>query len=172
MGSFLRISYRTPQGHLSLHLRVMIKKMKYLLCAALLLSATVSSYAQQAITWAVLADVEFVEVYNEEYALYYPEPQFGPTPKLYEGKEVEISGYVIPFYDDNSFIILSLNPYAACFFCGQSGPETVMEIELDPSDKRTYELDERATFKGTLTFNDSDVNHLTYILKNASRVEK
>jgi len=131
-----------------------------------------NSYAQQEITWGVLSDVEFVEVYNEEYALYYPEPEFGATPKQYENKEIEISGYVIPFYEDNSFIILSQNPYAACFFCGQSGPETVMEIELDPEDKRTYELDERATFRGTLTFNSSDVNHLTYILKNASRVEK
>jgi len=74
-------------------------------------------------------------------------------------------------YEDNSFVILSQNPYASCFFCGQSGPETVMEIEVDPSDKTKYELDERATFKGILTFNADDVNHLTYILKNATRVE-
>jgi hypothetical protein len=51
-----------------------------------------------------------------------------------------------------------------CFFCGNAGPETVMEVFSKDKVKYTTDL---ITIKGTLSLNDSDAMRLMYILKDA-----
>jgi len=124
-------------------------------------------HAQEMLTWDHLADVTFEEEYDEEMGGSWLIPIFGNTIKTYQNKQVELEGYLINLDLDFELIILSLNPYAAYFFCGMAGPETVVEIQLiDPIDK--FKLDQRAVIQGELILNKTEFNHFNYILKNAT----
>ncbi|MEQ9303166.1 MAG: hypothetical protein RJQ14_04560, partial [Marinoscillum sp.] len=93
-------------------------------------------------------------------------PKFGPDIKSLEGKEIELSGYIIPFEGmfEPDHVIVSSVPVASCFFCGGAGPESVAEIYLSESVKYTAK---KVTFRGKLVLNDTDVDQLMYILKDA-----
>lgn len=121
------------------------------------------------ITWSgVLSDVEFVEKYNKKEQKFFLYPIFGDKVKAMEGREVYIKGYVIPLVlaDENILYVLSSNPNSSCFFCGGSGPESIIELELKKG-HRVYHTDERLYFKGTLRLNETNVEKLNYILENA-----
>ena len=123
--------------------------------------------AQDLIDWTTLADVKFEPVFSEELGISYDEASFGPFISLFSEKEVKIKGYMIPLDGMGVSYVLSRNPNATCFFCGGAGPETVVELELLPSAIGKYKLDEYRTFKGILHLNKKNINHLTYVLKNA-----
>jgi hypothetical protein len=119
------------------------------------------------LTWEQLADVKFKEKYYEDVDEWLWFPSFGPQVQAKTGKPVYISGYVIPVQP--GYYVLSKNSFESCFFCGGAGPESVMELELvDP--KQMFANDEYRTFKGTLRVNDSDIDHLNYILEGAEVV--
>lgn len=118
------------------------------------------------LTWDMLSDVTFKDVYLEEYDIYYYYPTFGPKVLDMEGREVKISGYVIPVDYDDDYYVLSAFPFASCFFCGGAGPESVMDLQLKPG-HRKFKTDERLTFKGVFTTNSSDIYSLNYILEDA-----
>ena len=131
----------------------------------LLWMGTVS--AQSQIEWTTLSDVKFEQVFSEELGISYDEATFGPFISLFEGKEVKITGYMIPLDGMGVSYVLSRNPNATCFFCGGAGPETVIELELLPSAIGKYKLDDFRTFKGILMLNKKNIDHLTYVLKEA-----
>ena len=85
-----------------------------------------------------------------------------------DGKLVEIKGYIIPIDVESGFYVLSANPFASCFFCGNAGPESVMELQFDGKLKKTYTTDEIATFQGRLKLNWDDLEHCNYILQNVN----
>lgn len=128
--------------------------------------------AQTSLSWKQLADVTFELKYFKEHNMKFLVPTFGKTPKVHEGKEVAITGYMLPLDPQGKVYALSKNPYAACFFCGAAGPETVVELQLKPEAIRRYKMDEWLTFKGILALNNSDVNHFNYILKDATLQDK
>ncbi|MBK8042719.1 MAG: DUF3299 domain-containing protein [Haliscomenobacter sp.] len=136
-----------------------------LLPIVILIGLPVTAWAQPNLTWKHLADVDFEWRFFKEYNQKFLVPIFGKTPKSYEGKEVHISGYVIPL--DVRVYALSKNPYAACFFCGAAGPETIVELQIGPDGAKRYKMDQWMTFKGILRLNDSDVSHFNYILEKA-----
>lgn len=125
----------------------------------------VLSWGQTNLSWKLLADIDFEARFFEKYNQKFLVPIFGKRPKAYEGKEVTISGYIIPV--DTEFFVLSKNAYASCFFCGAAGPETIVELQLKPKAVRRYKIDELMTFKGILKLNDTDVDHFSYILAEA-----
>jgi hypothetical protein len=135
-----------------------------------ILGLSTVAWAQTNLTWKQLADVDFEMRYFKDYNQQFAVPIFGKIPKAHEGKEVSISGYMIPL--DVKVYALSQNPYAACFFCGAAGPETIIELQLKPEAVKHYKMDQWMTFKGILRLNDSDINHFNYILKNAEQVIK
>lgn len=118
------------------------------------------------LTWTTLADVEYNEVYLEELDAYFWEPQFGETVKSYEGQQVYITGYMVPVDIDANYFVLSRYPFASCFFCGNAGPESVVDLRLEDEDRKFIQ-DERLTFTGKLRLNQSDVYELNYILEEA-----
>ena len=73
------------------------------------------------LTWKQLTDVEFKDVYVEELDAYYWKPTFGANVKALAGREVYITGYIIPVDYDENFYVLSRYPFANCFFCGGAG---------------------------------------------------
>lgn len=132
-----------------------------------ILSCGTTSFAQPFLTWNTLADVRYDSKYFEEYGASYLSPTFGEGPKSHSGKQVLVTGYVIPLDVENDAYILSKNPYASCYFCGNAGPETIVELWIKPKKMRRYYMDERLTFKGKFYLNQDDVNHFNYILLDA-----
>ncbi len=118
------------------------------------------------LTWHTLQDVSFSKKYVQELDVYFWQPAFGPSVKALEGKEVYITGYVIPVDYDENFYVVSRWPYANCYFCGGGGPESVCDLRF-PGKNRTYQTDERLTFKGKLKLNSNDVYQMNYILDGA-----
>tara|TARA_B100001093_G_scaffold499602_1_gene549036 strand:- start:530 stop:1069 length:540 start_codon:yes stop_codon:yes gene_type:complete len=119
------------------------------------------------LTWRVLEDVDFKDVYIEELDAYYWKPKFGDTVNGLEGKEVHITGYMIPVDLDEDFYVLSRYPFANCFFCGGAGPESVIDLRFEGKSPRVYQTDERLTFAGKFRLNADDVYQMNYILDGA-----
>ena len=93
-------------------------------------------------------------------------PVFSAQVKALSEKEITVKGYIIPVegYKSHKEFIFSAFPYNMCFFCGGAGPETVMEVEaLEPVEYTA----EQVTLTGKLTLNDSDINRLMYLIKDA-----
>ena len=130
-------------------------------------SAVEISETSQELTWRALEDVEFKDVYVEELDAYYWKPTFGDGVTGLEGKDVYITGYMIPVDLDEDFYVLSRYPFANCFFCGGAGPESVVDLRFPGKSKRVYQTDERLTFKGTFRLNADDVYQMNYILDGA-----
>ncbi|MCH1612988.1 MAG: DUF3299 domain-containing protein [Flavobacteriales bacterium] len=127
-------------------------------------------FSQNIITWELLKNVEFDEIWSDEFQAYYMVPKFSESVKEMDGKEVQIRGFIIPVDIVQDYYVLSANPYSSCFFCGQAGPESVMEIQMI----KKYEglrMDQVITYKGTLKLNVDDIYQLNYILEDAEIIE-
>lgn len=122
--------------------------------------------AQDKLSWLVMADVQFKPQKNEKTGDYYWIPKFGPKIKAVANTEVRITGYVIPLDVEKNTYVLSSVSFENCYFCGGAGLETIIELDLKNTDSR-YKTDEYKTFKGIMTLNPDDQNHLVYILKEA-----
>lgn len=123
--------------------------------------------AQPMLTWEVLADVRFVEKYSNSMGIAYYEATFGEKISALSGKEVIVYGYLIPLDALGESYVLSKNPYAACFFCGASGPETIVELRVRPEYARRYPTDERRAFRGRLELHRSSLEQFNYVLEGA-----
>ena len=135
-----------------------------------LIGLTKIGASQTVITWEVCKDVKFNEVWSEEFQAYYMVPKFGKKISSLDGKEIQIRGYIIPVDIVQDYYVLSANPYSSCFFCGQAGPESVMEIQLKKQ-VAGLRMDQILTFKGYLRLNADDIYDLNYILEDAEVVE-
>jgi hypothetical protein len=136
----------------------------------LLIFITFSSYSQTKITWETLEDVSFTDKYSKEVQAYYYFPRFGPSVLALNNREVIIKGYVLEIDRGNDVYILSANPFAACFFCGSAGPESIVELKL-PKDHPRFTMDQIVTFKGILKLNAVDIYQCNYILEKATVVK-
>ena len=126
--------------------------------------------SQNIITWDLLKNVEFDEVWSEEFQAYYMVPKFSKAIQDLDGKEIQIKGFIIPVDIVQDYYVLSANPYSSCFFCGQAGPESVMEVQM----VKQYEglrMDQIITYKGKLKLNVDDIYQLNYILEDAEVLE-
>lgn len=121
----------------------------------------------QKINWGTLRDVKFTRKFNQEYQLDFYYPTFGSNLLKLQGKIVEIKGYVIPV--NQNVFVLSAKPMASCFFCGGSGPESI--VQLNFSKKNRFNTDQVITVKGKLRLNAENVDDLNYILDDASLVQ-
>lgn len=133
----------------------------------LFLTLTTLTFAQTTLSWDALADLKYETKWLKEHQMEYQVPIFGQQPRTHEAKEVSITGYVIPLDAESTQFILSKYPYAACFFCGNAGPESIVELWIPKKQTKRYEMDDRLTFKGKLKLNDTDANHFIYILEEA-----
>lgn len=122
------------------------------------------------IDWKKLSDVRFTKKLNKEVSMYFLYPTFGQTVRDLQNKEVQIKGYMIPVDETENIYVLSSQPMAACFFCGGAGPESIIELQFK-NRRRKFKTDEVKTVRGMLQLNNSDIEHLNYILKNAEVVE-
>ncbi len=125
-----------------------------------------NAFSQTKINWVTLSDVKFADKYSDEVEAYYYFPTFGSSVLALNNKDVIIKGYVLEIDRGNDVYILSANPFAACFFCGGAGPESIVELKL-PKNHPRFSMDEVVTFKGKLKLNAVDIYQCNYILENA-----
>lgn len=123
-----------------------------------------AAYGQKNLTWDDLSDVKFTEKYNEKFKADFLFPEFGPSVKALEGKEISIIGYFLNIDPRGDVFMISKGPMSSCFFCGVGGPETAMELEFD--NKQNFKTDNLVIATGILKLNADDVEHFNYILQN------
>ncbi len=126
------------------------------------------------LNWRLLAKTTFTPVKMDTLeGLIALMPKFPAFMRTLEGKNVMMRGFVIPVEETGDFntLVLSANPYTTCFFCGQAGPETVMDIRLkNPKSVKRFKKDDKVMFKGQLKLNDKDIDYFNYIIENAELV--
>jgi hypothetical protein len=121
--------------------------------------------------WALFEKVKFKAKYSQLYNEFFQYPQFDSAIRAYQGKEITLEGYYIPFdLVDSKSIVVSKFPYAACFFCGGAGPESVAEVVFTKSKPR-LKADQLITVKGMLRLNEDDVSRMTFILEDATIIK-
>jgi len=149
-----------------------MKKMRIIFFLTIVLLAGVigTVRGQEVLDWVTLADVSFEKEYSEELMLEYDVATFGEVIKQFDGKEVQISGYVIALDALGVSFVLSRNPNATCFFCGGGGPETIVDIKVKPEALRRYKMDERKTFKGILKMYPDNSGSFIYLLTEAEPI--
>lgn len=136
---------------------------KYLLSifTFLLLSAN-GLFAQKKLVWQVL-EMTTYQTNSQTGAM---EPQFPMVlTSQFENQEVAISGYLIPIDVAEKRYALSKNPFSSCFFCGNAGPETVIELQFKEEPGR-FATDKYVVLKGLLRLNRKG-SKLFYTLQNA-----
>lgn len=120
--------------------------------------------------WEIFAHVKFDAKFYKDMNEHMLVPFFDSKIKAYEGKEFILRGHFIPMdLEESNVIVLSKYPFSQCFFCGGAGPESVAEIKFAGKHPR-FKADQIITVKGILSLNDTDINHMNFILKNASLV--
>jgi len=140
--------------------------MHRILSIFLLILIATPGISQIEITWSSLSDVRFTDKYSEEVQAYFYYPHFGESVKELEGKEVYLKGYMLALDPQENIFILSQNPFADCFFCGNAGPESIVELNLKPN-QPNFKMDQVVTIKGKLKLNRDDIYHCNYILEDA-----
>lgn len=115
------------------------------------------------IDWNVLNDITLNECFNETIGDYYWCPEFGSIMKSLEGKTVALKGYILPL--DGGYFVLSMNPMASCFFCGGSGPQSIVDLKF--KGPRAFKMDTYLTFKGKLRLNADNMEELFYVFDDA-----
>lgn len=144
--------------------------LKYGLMLFILMLVLPVAYGQKKVTWEDMGDAVFKEKYVKKVDAYYLFPTFGEKLKALDGKEIAIAGYMLVLDPSGDFYVLSKNPFAACFFCGMAGPETIIEVQFKSKDHRRYKMDDRVTIKGRLRLNADDIEHCNYILEAAEEI--
>ena len=130
----------------------------------MMVSATVS--AQSLVSWDTFAQVTFHKQYSETFGfeVNVKPPEFAPKLLAYQGKEILVKGYVIPVDVELGMYMVSANAFANCFFCGNAGPETVVEI-FPASKLPRFSTDQIVTFKGILQINkEGEMNAVALML--------
>ncbi|WP_299901688.1 hypothetical protein [uncultured Aquimarina sp.] len=139
---------------------------KFCLFIIVLFSVTSTLFSQKKVSWNDLAQVTFRNVYNVNYDDYFLKPTFDTSVEALEGTKIKLTGYFLDFSsEDDQFLLLSRNPMSSCFFCGGSGPESVVEVIFKNNTK--YKTDQIVEIIGVLELNDDDVDHCNYILRDA-----
>ncbi len=82
-----------------------------------------------------------------------------------EGKEVVLTGYFLRLDSNQSIYMLSKNPMASCFFCGNGGPETVVGLQF--LERPSFDMDELLSVRGILRLNKDNPNQYYYRIEKA-----
>ena len=122
-------------------------------------------FSQKQITWQDLSKVSFTEKYFASYDDYFLYPEFSSSIKNLEGTIVAIKGYFLNIDPNTKLFILSKGPMSSCFFCGQGGPETAIEVQF--KNNPNFKTDTIVLVTGKLKLNKDDVEHFNYILTDA-----
>lgn len=136
----------------------------------LFLTATNFAVVHAQSGWSQFAHAQFADHYIEEYLAYASLLVVDDKLARLDGQEITLSGYYIPVQEEVT--ILSKYPNESCFFCGDAGMETVAQINLSSPPKTPFKMDEKLTVTGTLRLNSTQWEYVSFILEDATLVER
>ena len=125
-------------------------------------------FAEDTLTWKLLGNISYSKKTVKEYGEV-DFPVVNTKLKTLGKKTVVISGFIIPI--DSKNYAISKNVFAACFFCGKSGPETLAGIKFRGSLPK-LNTDQYVTLKGTFRYNETDIEDWIYHIDDAVIVKK
>lgn len=125
-----------------------------------------SIIATDTLSWKLLGEIKFLKKKHATYGEV-DFPLVNTKLKKLQKKTIVMSGFIVPI--DNKNYALSKNVFASCFFCGKSGPETIMGIKFKGSTPK-LKTDTYLTLKGTFRYNETDVEDWIYHIENAEIV--
>ena len=119
------------------------------------------------LTWKILGEIKYMKKKHASYGEV-DFPIINTKLKKLAKKTIVMSGFIVPI--DNKNYALSKNVFASCFFCGKSGPETIMGIKFKGATPK-LKTDTYLTIKGTFRPNENDVEDWIYNCDNAEIVK-
>ena len=140
-----------------------------LFLGAFLLSFSVKTTASKAkfetpvvkgdtLTWKLLGEIKYEKRKHPKYG----DVQFPVVTdkvKAKGKKRVLISGFIVPI-DSKSYAI-SKNVFAACFFCGKAGPESIVGLKFRGATPK-LKTDQYVTVEGVFRYNETDADDWVY----------
>jgi hypothetical protein len=124
--------------------------------------------AADTLTWKLLGEIKYMKKKHVSYGEV-DFPIINTKLKKLAKKTIVMSGFIVPI--DNKNYALSKNVFASCFFCGKSGPETIMGIKFKGATPK-LKTDTYLTIKGTFRPNENDVEDWIYNVDNAEIVKE
>ena len=85
-----------------------------------------------------------------------------------ENKKVKIRGYFLDIDPDGNWYVLSKNPFATCFFCGKSGPETILELISYKNVKKKFKSDDLVEVTGFFNIVYDPEDKMSFVIEKAS----
>lgn len=131
------------------------------------MASSVTLSAQTTLSWEQMAEVQVFEKFSNSWGVQYYDVQFGESLQALDGIEVMVLGYLIPMDALGETYALSKNPYSSCFFCGNAGPETVIELRIAPEYIQRYPTDTYRAFRGRLQLNRTSLEQFNFVLLDA-----
>ena len=119
------------------------------------------------VNWDDLLDIRF-EKKPHELLDSVDIPVFNDRVKALDGRDVIVEGFYIPVEEtgDENIVILSAYPFAECFFCGQAGVESIIDVLINEK-LPTIKTDTKVRFSGKFRTNPDNFDYLIYILDDA-----
>ena len=154
------------------HLNTFTHLKNWLLLLAFTIAFTNAVSQVKPNAWDLFAKTKFESKYYEKVGEYLFYPNFPSDLKAMEGKEITVEGYYVPFApEDGNYIIISKYPMSQCFFCGGGGPESIAEVNFIKQSTK-FEVDDLITVKGKLKLNTDNLDHVNFILDQATLIRK
>lgn len=144
--------------------------LKNFLVATFIFTSFTFGYSQYKSTWKIFENATFHDELIEAYGAYAALLTRTAEMEALDGREITITGYYIPVEED--VFIISKFPNANCFFCGNAGMESVMEVRARSPLKRRFATDDLLTFSGSVKVNFDDWQYVSFILEDARLIEK
>lgn len=145
---------------------VRIPRLIVLIAAAAIFAAMTpaESTAQIETKWSTLSEVELLEVQEDGETRSIP--RFPESLRNLDGKQVYMSGYMIPlgFAEEQDNFLLSAWPGDGCYFHMPGGPESIVEIRAAEMFDFSYDT---IAMTGTLELVEDDPFGLIYRMTDA-----
>lgn len=137
--------------------------MKFFFCvvAGLIASGTV---AQTALDWSDFENgISWKKGSEGSTFPGFLEADFSDRLEDLEGEQVSMIGFLIVLDGAQSVYMLSKNPMAECFFCGNGGPETIAQVTF--KETHSFKMDDLISVTGILRLNRKDPTRCYYLIE-------
>lgn len=149
-----------------------MKSLYFILSFVLLTIINNGIFAQSENAWPILSSIQVEKKFDPDMGIETYTPNYGPIVSALEGKEIRLKGYVIPVNGKKrqSHFMFSSLPYSMCFFCGNAGPESAMEVYMKGNESVEYS-DKAISIKGILRLTRGNTQGLIYTLDQAEKID-
>jgi len=128
--------------------------------AAIFIFLVQGMYAQPVLSWMELSATRVHTTPDMRY-----QPDFFQGLNERNNTEVTVTGYIIPMDVEQNTYVLSMTPFSNCFFCGQAGVETVIDLHFADSNVK-FKVDDYVVLSGFFRLNKNPGQGFIYSMRN------